>query len=197
MNKYVFLLLSISFCFSCEERKAGSIQDYLELADTELLSAITDYQLFLYKDRECQIERGDSAYVGIYAKDINDSVRRFVLYPIVSPEHLCYCLPIFSSKVNGHAVFFFAQSFLSYNYAKNAVFTISEDNKLSIKKQYFPNRFKRDRDGGVSHSTAVEIYETDNCYLTYLNDTLIDKTYRRGLECDKITFMHKGIDMTY
>lgn len=197
MNKCVFLFLSLSLCFSCKEERVGYIQDYLGVADSELRSAITDYQSFVYRDREAQIAKGDSVYVGVYAKDINDSIRRYVLYPIISPDQLCYCLPIMSSTINGHTVFFVAQSFLSYTNSKNAVFAISNDNKTFVKQRFFPNTSKGRNDVAVPHCTAVEIYEPDNCYLTYINDTLVDKTYRRGLERDKITIKYKGIDMTY
>ena len=190
MRRYFFSLLCLPFFLSCEERERVGLQEYLELADSNIRSAIVEYQRFLYKDRAKQIAQGDSAYVGVYAKDINDSIKRYVLYPIINIESLSFYVPVMVSNVNGHAVFFTAQAYLPYNFTNKAVFTMSQDNEKLMAKKYFPRKYKIKHEGGNTsrEDYAIEIYEPQLCFITYINDSLIDKTYSWGLVRDNIAF---------
>ena len=71
---YAIVLFTCSI-FSCSEDK--EMECPIRINNKDLKEAIIDYQNFLYKDRKKDIERGDSFYVGVISKDINDSIFSF------------------------------------------------------------------------------------------------------------------------
>ena len=101
----LLLLLGLFSCCSPNGNKENSeLECTVEIRNKDLIEAITDYQDFLYKDNKKYIEQGDSIYVGIASKDINDSIFRFILYPVEQLTLLEYQTPFEISMINGHFV---------------------------------------------------------------------------------------------
>lgn len=182
----VLLTCSIS---SCSEDK--KLECSIRINNKDLKEAIIDYQNFLYKDRKKDIERGDSFYVGVISKDINDSIFRYYLYP-VDFDMFEYLTPSGLGLVNGHYVIISYLPVYASLYPKNEKFIgLSEEAHQYYLKTLFPKEYKKRKDGNLQNG-VIDIYEPDNCYLTFLRDSLIDKTFVRGLACDKILIKLNG-----
>jgi hypothetical protein len=71
----IFLIVLFSCCTSqsCKDRDLECI---IEIKNKDLMEAITEYQEKLSNEFRKEIERGDSVYVGVWSKDINDSISR-------------------------------------------------------------------------------------------------------------------------
>ena len=186
INSTIILLFFLS-CKSSENRKVIEIDDSIEILNKDFIEAITDYQDFLFKDNMKLIERGDSVYVGICSKYINDNIYRYVLFPVSSVIDLHYLDPFSLCKLNGHYVV------MSYSNAYRPYSISFCKNTNVVSQRYsqllFPKGYKESR---KQTAPILRIYEPDNCYLTFIGDSLIDKTLKCGSPNDKIPVMLNG-----
>jgi len=194
MNNRTVKLLLLLGLFSCctpnVNKENSELECTVEIRNKDLIEAITDYQDFLYKNNKKYIEQGDSIYVGIASKDINDSIFRFILYPIEQLSLLEYQTPFEISKINGHYVIFSHQPvYTVVNNPDKRFINTTEKTYLKYEKKLFPKEYDEQRKGKQRY---LRVYEPDNCYLTFLRDSLIDKTFKRGLPFDKIAIMLNG-----
>jgi len=192
-NRTVKLLLLFGL-FSCctpnGNKENSELECTVEIRNKDLIEAISDYQDFLYKDNKKYIEQGDSIYVGIASKDINDSIFRFILYPVEQLTLLEYQTPFEISMINGHFVIFSHQPvYTVVNNPDKRFINTTEKTYLKYEKKLFPKEYDEQRKGKQRY---LRVYEPDNCYLTFLRDSLIDKTFKRGLPFDKIHVMLNG-----
>jgi hypothetical protein len=128
--------------------------------------------------------------VGIASKDINDSIFRFILYPVEQLTLLEYQTPFEISMTNGHFVIFSHQPvYTVVNNPDKRFINTTEKTYLKYEKKLFPKEYDEQRKGKQRY---LRVYEPDNCYLTFLRDSLIDKTFKRGLPFDKIHVMLNG-----
>ena len=181
--KHLYLLLFILLINSCinntEKEKLPSII-YKELCNGDLRSAIIEYQAKIEDENNDIINKGDSVYVGVYVKNINDSIKRFVLWPIIDYTAIKFSPTFFLCSVNGFDVFFVSDDTEScFNY-----FELSEENLWLFIKRYFPNRYKQYKIDG--HFSNKRTCHSSLCHLTFLNDSLIDKTYQKGFYKDRV-----------
>ena len=182
---YYFAGLLLFFLTGCNApQKEKEVYEYpkIEINNKVLKDAIIEYQQKIFADNAKRIQRGDSAYVSVWFNDINDSIARYVISPVVEYGAIKRIAPFFVARVDGHDVFVTSGRQSVFN--GNRVFDISEDDYLNLLKRYLPNRYREyQRQGGFSN---YYLYEPDNCYLTFINDSLIDKTYQRGLATDGV-----------
>lgn len=188
--KLIMLLGLFSCCTSDGNKENSELECTVEIRNKDLVEAISDYQKFLYTDNQKNIEQGDSVYVGIASKDINDSIFRFFLYPIEQLSLLEYQTPFEISKINGHYVIFSHQPvYTIVNDPNKRFINTTETTYLKYEKILFPKEYNELKKGKQRY---LHFYEPDNCYLTFLRDSLIDKTFKRGLPFDKIAIMLNG-----
>ena len=197
MRIILYFIFSFLFLNSCTNKDKDCHHSviYLSLNNKELESAIIEYRLGMEKKFAKEIAKGDSVYVGVYMKDISDSVKRYVLSPVYDYYSLRVITPFFICKVDSKDVFFMIESGQSYYYGLENYFKLSEEEKWYFIKRYFPRRYEQyQRDGHFSNSAIIH---SKDCYLTFYKDTLIDKTYRVGLWRDKIRVKINGEEHRY
>ena len=182
---YYFAGLLLFFLTGCNApQKEKEVYEYpkIEINNKVLKDAIIEYQQKIFADNAKRIQRGDSAYVSVWFNDINDSITRCVIGPVVEYGDIKRVAPFVVAQVNGHDVFvtIWGKSILN----RNRSFGISDETFMSLIKRYFPNRYREyQRKGGFSN---YYLYEPEICYLTFLNDNLIDKTFKRGLSIEGV-----------
>ncbi|SEW08875.1 hypothetical protein SAMN04487850_1570 [Prevotella aff. ruminicola Tc2-24] len=183
----LFIVLLFSSCTSSDSKDA-ELEYPIEINNKDLVEAITEYQDFLYKDNKKVVEQGDSVYAVVCSIDINDSIYRYVIYPICQMYEIKYEVPFDLCRVNGHHVVFSHVNSYMVQLEKRFC-KLSETVYLRYAKILFPKEYEESR---KQESQVLRIYEPDNCYLTFLGDSLIDKTYKQGLSRDKILVKLNG-----
>lgn len=193
---FVFFMSVVALLPSCcrvEKKDDVEIHTDFVLQNDELEQAILEYQKRIFADNERRMAKGDSVYVSVYAKGINDSITRYVLFPVVDSNDLKFNAPFFTCMVGGHYVFFsFRGSRLGYK-EKDRILKLKDEVYETQLKNFFPNEYILKSKKNGLHS--VYLYEPENCYLTFLYDRLIDKTYKRGADFDKIQISIDGKDV--
>lgn len=158
-----------------------------------LIAYISLYRDKIETENKKRILQGDSVYVGVYAKNCNDSIKRYIIYPIVDCRQLNYDVPFVVCTINGHSTFFSSMDFAPYHYGDSVFFNLHRSDQLVVMKKYFPNSYKEyKKNGGLSN---WYIYEPHNYYLTYVKDSLVDVTYKHGTHLDKIKLCINGKDV--
>ncbi len=190
----VFLLAILSSCSRVEEKGDDDIHPEFVLNNADLEQAILEYQQRIFADNQKRMARGDSVYVNVFAKGINDSITRYILFPEANGYSLIFNTPYFVYKVGGHHVFFtFRGARFGYK-EKEHVHKLSEESYEAQLKKFFPNEY-REMHSSKYRLHSYYLYEPENCYLTFLYDSLIDKTYKRGADFDKILIHISGKDV--
>ena len=187
----IILILCMAF-MSCntEKRKDLDLCSF-QIDNPELERAIIEYQSKLYKENSERISNGDSIYACVSSKDINDSIYRFVISPLVSISDMKFELPFYICKVNGHSVFFTANSVHPNYFLKPPLFSMSDESFVLLAKTFFPNEV----DNSKEKDQKVYLYETTNLYLTFKYDSLIGKKYQRGAWIDTVPVNLDGCEV--
>ena len=170
----VYISLFIVVLFSCctsSSSKEEELECSVEINNKDLIEAITEYQEMMYDKFKKSIERGDSVYVSVCSKDINDSI-------FDTPFDLC--------KVNGHYVLV---SYRPAYHICNTPITFTEEVCRNYEKKLFPKQYE-ERERNLQRGFLV--CGPDYCYLTFLGDSLIDKTFKHGMSRDKIPVKLNG-----
>ena len=168
---------------------------YLKLNNENVESAIIEYQTKMDKANVSRIVKSDSVYVGVCMRSINDSVKRFVLFPIIDYNDISFITPFVICRVNGKDVFFKIDAGQSYYYSNDNYFKLPEEINMELIKRYFPKRFNEYQQKGYFSNMCI--YHPELCHLTFLKDSLIDKTYQRGSSRDKVLIKINGKEGWY
>ena len=192
MKESLFLLIILalfSCCTSKSEHEDAFLDCTIEINNEDLIEAITEYQDYLYKDYKEHIERGDSIYVGILPEALNDSICRYYMYAVRGIKEIPLSVPFILSRVNRHYVLLSHASVSMWIKVRKErrFFKQSDAADIRYRKILFPEEFKEDQNG-----RWLDLYEPENCYLTFLGDSLIDKTVKRGFPSDKINIKLNG-----
>jgi hypothetical protein len=178
---FVFVLFSCC-ASSCNKDTDRELECTIEIQNKDLREAITEYQEKMFCEFKKEIESGDSVYVGVWSRDVNDSIYRYYLSPIRGMLELPVVAPFDLCKVNGHHVLL-SHAVLSMKIRLENRFSIlSDDAYIKYSKILFPKEYGENHKGGI-----LELYEPTDCYLTFLGDSLIDKTYKKGFPREKIS----------
>ena len=186
---FIIMLCGIISCTSSKEEENTDIESLIEFCNKDLVEAITEYQDFLYKDNKKVVEQGDSVYAVVCSIDINDSIYRYTIYPICQMYEIKYEAPFDLCRVNGHHVVFSHTNGYMICQLEKRFSKLSETAYLRYARMLFPKEYEESR---KRESQVLRIYEPANCYLTFLRDSLIDKTFKRGLPSDKIPVKLNG-----
>ena len=177
------LLFSLTGCNAPQKEKEVYEYPKIEINNKVLKDAIIEYQQKIFADNAKRMKKGYSVYVHVCTENINDSILRVVLIPMAHASDLKYYAPFHVLEVDGSYAFLTARSNLPAWITATPNFTLSDDDYRTLAQRYFPKEYKEENSTGLR---AIMIYEPDNCYLTFINDSLIDKTYQRGLATDGV-----------
>lgn len=191
MKNIILFFCTFLFLNCCQSRR-GTVAPMpdvpiADIDNLELKTSIAEYQKAIYQDCSLRVQKGDSVYVVACAKEINDSISRYILFPILYSSNLINEMPCFYSKVDGHIVFITAASLHPNYFLKKSHFSYSDDIRSQLIQKFFPNETK--------HKSNIKKrihYEPRNCYLTFKYDTLIGKIYQHGDWIDKVPVILDG-----
>ena len=159
------------------------------------------YDSILQSENANELAKGDSVYVWVYFKELNDSMTRYAMQYIYDLDILemfpaeCVC------RVGGHPVFFSAAGGYSEYDFKHPFFGIPPKLNDALLKRYFPTKYeeklrqrKQMEETGYA-SVASRISHPTICFLTFLRDSLVDKQYGKGRPRDRVIIKMNGEDV--
>lgn len=181
MIKNSIILLSVLFpLLLCGCRK-DKIRDFDRMV---LNNKVLEREIIKYRGRPDQYPfyEGIKVYTSVWCRTINDSTVRYTLAPLSYPDALDISPVIFICNVGGEDVFFLSQFGVSRIDFNNNPFIWSDEDKERFKKKYFPELYEEGRiNTGVIGTSHSEL-----CHLTFINDSLVSKAYKRGWPFDKV-----------
>ncbi len=183
----MFIGISCTNRNETDKTTTDNCDDYIQINNKTLEKEIVAYRNFIMSD--FPLKKGDSIYVGVFVKNIDDSINRYIITPIDDQYFFKAFPPHLICKVQGHDTFFTFTAGYSYD-DKNAVFRLKPDSFWKLTKKYFPKAYKTYKKKG--YFGGFRIYEPKECYLTFINDSLINKTYEVGTSVNKIKVKING-----
>lgn len=167
----------------------------MKLNNKDIESAIIEYRQRLEKSHESSLIKGDSVYVGVYMKDINDTIKRYVLYPIIDYDFFDYETPFVMCYVSGKIVFFSSEAGSPSYKGNERMFKVSDKNYWMLIKRFFPNRYREYQKKSCFENKCFD--HSENCYITFINDSLVYKSYQVGGKSYPVRIKYKGKEELY
>lgn len=146
----------------------------MEISNENLRREISDYQKRMLENHKKDIAKGDSVYVLVAFKVLQDSITRFSIGEIETAWYIDFDSPLFWTYIDNKTVFFV--NGLSSK-GIEPIFTQFLRNPPKVKKyieeRYFPNEIPLEKlDGKV---IDMKLSHPMVRHLTFLKDSLIDK----------------------
>ena len=187
MNMRFFYLLLVVVCCSCSKNESYS-DLVVEVCNDELRNAISEYQKKVIEENKKEISDGDSIYIVVYFREMQDSIYRFVIQPLIHGDDISYSSILFKTTIDGRSVFFenMMGRELHWGVRKKAFFDHPKQSKWNFVKRYFP------KETDTIGMKLYRIYEPEVCYLTFVKDSLIDKQMLHGNCGQKIKVVLNG-----
>lgn len=191
-NKH-FLTIALSMFLAlfvcCSNEKT---EDFVvEVANDVLRSEIITYQdSFMMEKGKWMMSKGDSCYVTVYGKVLNDSMFRYSISYISEFGLLDISPAEFVCNINGHTVFFRMAAGAATYYDDRHFFRIPLNRRRALEERYFPHQladylqWQKDSAAGKTRDMLYILHHPTICFLTFLRDSLIDKQYESGREED-------------
>ena len=180
MNNRVVLLYVLFLLFLC-----GCHKDKFRDFDRMVLNnKVLEREIIKYRGRSDQYPfyEGIKVYTSVWCKTINDSTVRYTLAPLSYPDALDTRPVFFICNVGGEDVFFLSQLGVSRIDFRNNPFKWSDVDKERFKRKYFPELYE---DGRIN-TGVIGISHPELCHLTFINDSLVSKAYKRGMPFDRV-----------
>ena len=181
MNNRVVLLYVLFLLFLC-----GCHKDKFRDFDRMVLNnKVLEREIIKYRGRSDQYPfyNGIKVYTGVWCKTINDSTVRYTLAPLSYPDALDTRPVFFICNVGGEDVFFLSQLGVSrIDFRNNNPFKWSDEDKERYKRKYFPELYEE----GRINTGVIGISHPELCHLTFINDSLVSKAYKRGMPFDRV-----------
>ena len=180
MNNRVVLLYILFLLFLCGCRK-DKFRDFDRMV---LNNKVLEREIIKYRGRSDQYPfyEGIKVYTSVWCKTINDSTVRYTLAPLSYPDALDTRPVFFICNVGGEDVFFLSQLGVSRIDFRNNPFKWSDGDKERFKRKYFPELYE---DGRIN-TGVIGISHPELCHLTFINDSLVSKAYKRGMPFDRV-----------
>ena len=209
MKKIVFFTASVTiivFFFlmlvvTCH-RSPSEPTFQVEITNKALYHEILAYHdSILRSENAKQLAKGDSVYVKVYFKELNDSMTRYAMEYIYDLEILEIFPAEFVCMVGGHPVFFSAAGGNSQLDFKHPYFGIPPQLNDALLKRYFPTKYEeklrqRKQMEETGHASVVRrISHPTICFLTFLRDSLVDKQYGKGMSRGRVIITMNGEDI--
>ena len=180
MNNRVVLLYVLFLLFLC-----GCHKDKFRDFDRMVLNnKVLEREIIKYRGRSDQYPfyEGIKVYTGVWCKTINDSTVRYTLAPLSYPDALDTRPVFFICNVGGEDVFFLSQLGVSRIDFRNNPFKWSDGDKERFKRKYFSEIYEE----GRINTGVIGISHPELCHLTFINDSLVSKAYKRGMPFDRV-----------
>ena len=180
MNNRVVLLYVLFLLFLCGCRK-DKFRDFDRMV---LNSKVLEREIIKYRGRSDQYPfyEGIKVYTSVWCKTINDSTVRYTLAPLSYPDALDTRPVFFICNVGGEDVFFLSQLGVSRIDFRNNPFKWSDGDKERFKRKYFSEIYEE----GRINTGVIGISHPELCHLTFINDSLVSKAYKRGMPFDRV-----------
>ena len=180
MNNRVVLLYVLFLLFLCGCRK-DKFRDFDRMV---LNNKVLEREIIKYRGRSDQYPfyEGIKVYTSVWCKTINDSTVRYTLAPLSYPDALDTRPVFFICNVGGEDVFFLSQLGVSRINFRNNPFKWSDEDKELFKRKYFPELYEE----GRINTGVIGISHPEHCHLTFINDRLVSKAYKRGMPFDRV-----------
>ena len=180
MNNRVVLLYVLFLLFLCGCRK-DKFRDFDRMV---LNNKVLEREIIKYRGRPDQYPfyNGIKVYTGVWCKTINDSTVRYTLAPLSYPDALDTRPVFFICNVGGEDVFFLSQLGVSRIDFRNNPFKWSDGDKERFKRKYFSEIYEE----GRINTGVIGISHPELCHLTFINDSLVSKAYKRGMPFDRV-----------
>lgn len=173
----LFILFLLFLC-GCRKDK---FRDFDRMV---LNNKVLEREIIKYRGRSDQYPfyNGIKVYTGVWCKTINDSTVRYTLAPLSYPDALDTRPVFFICNVGGEDVFFLSQLGVSRIDFRNNPFKWSDGDKERFKRKYFPELYEE----GRINTGVIGISHPELCHLTFINDSLVSKAYKRGMPFDRV-----------
>ena len=180
MNNRVVLLYLLFLLFLCGCRK-DKFRDFDRMV---LNNKVLEREIIKYRGRSDQYPfyEGIKVYTSVWCKTINDSTVRYTLAPLSYPDALDTRPVFFICNVGGEDVFFLSQLGVSRIDFRNNPFKWSDGDKERFKRKYFSEIYEE----GRINTGVIGISHPELCHLTFINDSLVSKAYKRGMPFDRV-----------
>ena len=180
MNNRVVLLYVLFLLFLC-----GCHKDKFRDFDRMVLNnKVLEREIIKYRGRSDQYPfyEGIKVYTSVWCKTINDSTVRYTLAPLSYPDALDTRPVFFICNVGGEDVFFLSQLGVSRIDFRNNPFKWSDGDKERFKRKYCSEIYEE----GRINTGVIGISHPELCHLTFINDSLVSKAYKRGMPFDRV-----------
>ena len=180
MNNRVVLLYVLFLVCLC-----GCHKDKFRDFDRMVLNnKVLEREIIKYRGRSDQYPfyEGIKVYTSVWCKTINDSTVRYTLAPLSYPDALDTRPVFFICNVGGEDVFFLSQLGVSRIDFRNNPFKWSDGDKERFKRKYFSEIYEE----GRINTGVIGISHPELCHLTFINDSLVSKAYKRGMPFDRV-----------
>lgn len=174
----------------------------VEVTNKVLYQEILAYHdSILLSENAKELAKGDSVYVWVYFKELNDSMTRYAMEYICDLEILEFFPAEFVCMVGGHPVFFSAAGGNSQLDFRHPYFGIPPQLNDALLKRYFPTKYEEKlrqikQMEETGHATMVRRFSHPTiCFLTFLRDSLMDKQYGKGMSRDRVIIKMNGEDV--
>nr|WP_320039407.1 hypothetical protein [uncultured Bacteroides sp.] len=148
--------------------------DYLVLNNKVLEREIEGYAKFV----DPQIN--EPYVISVFCSEVNDSTSRYIINFITDPEDIQMWPYHFVCKIGERDVFFTMLAGIGkIGWKNNNFFYLKKEACDEFVKKYLPDDYKYYKKG--TNKVPLVLYDTEMCYLTFVNDKLVKKELRRGL----------------
>ena len=180
MRNIATLLYILFLLFLCGCRK-DKFRDFDRMV---LNNRVLEREIIKYRGRSDQYPfyEGIKVYTSVWCKTINDSTVRYTLAPLSYPDALDTRPVFFICNVGGEDVFFLSQLGVSRIDFRNNPFKWSDGDKERFKRKYFSEIYEE----GRINTGVIGISHPELCHLTFINDSLVSKAYKRGMPFDRV-----------
>ena len=178
IHKIIFLFIMLLFLCGCRKDK---FRDFDRMV---LNNKVLEREIIKYRGRSDQYPfyEGIKVYTSVWCKTINDSTVRYTLAPLSYPDALDTRPVFFICNVGGEDVFFLSQLGVSRIDFRNNPFKWSDEDKERFKRKYFSEIYEE----GRINTGVIGISHPELCHLTFINDSLVSKAYKRGMPFDRV-----------
>lgn len=178
MHEAIFVFIVLLMLCGCRKDK---FRDFDRMV---LNNKVLEREIIKYRGRSDQYPfyEGIKVYTSVWCKTINDSTVRYTLAPLSYPDALDTRPVFFICNVGGEDVFFLSQLGVSRIDFRNNPFKWSDGDKERFKRKYFPELYEE----GRINTGVIGISHPELCHLTFINDSLVSKAYKRGMPFDRV-----------
>lgn len=178
MHEAIFVFIVLLMLCGCHKDK---FRDFDRMV---LNNKVLEREIIKYRGRSDQYPfyEGIKVYTSVWCKTINDSTVRYTLAPLSYPDALDTRPVFFICNVGGEDVFFLSQLGVSRIDFRNNPFKWSDGDKERFKRKYFSEIYEE----GRINTGVIGISHPELCHLTFINDSLVSKAYKRGMPFDRV-----------